>query len=1552
MHAGEDPVHYITSIFIQIPKIKPMKRILGLDLGTNSIGWAVVDADNQKIIDTGSRIFPMGVVNINEGEDREKSKNATRREFRQARRQTARRRLRKIKLLELLIDYDMCPLTVEELNKWRKWDKQKKTDGRQFPDTPCLRQWLSMNPYELRKRGVEGELSRHELGRVLYHMIQRRGFASSRKEKDTGAIFEGKENMAGIHETQEAMDGQTLGQFLHDIVPDENTPYTRKKNEKGEDLRARGRYTLRDMYVEEFERIWQKQAPNLQLDTLTTERKKRIFLKGGKDRNRNSKKINYLRTHRDKVEVKEITLQLEDRETTYTQVDTLSRISLHDMLGGNIRWEEDTLRYDNKDSVLFFQRPLRSQKGLLGKCRYETTKTLANTSHPLVEEFTAWQFVNTIQFGNKQSLSIDQKAELVDFLLSKKTAQKFEKLIKHINLLHETFNYPNDHTVPVFPTHAQLMPLFSAAGWQNQAHEIWHDFFFYDDSQRLFEKLQRTKAYGLKKDINIEKIEAVSLKDQTYASLSLKAIGNILPFLKRGLLYSHAVLLGGVKNAFNYGADNADRWERFDGSHEQIIRDIREINKDKSNKEGDAIRKIKRYLADPANEYAFAPDDKAFSKLYHPSQEVEEKETKNKISTIENLRNPVVQRSVQEMRRLVNELMATYGTFDRIAVEMGREMKMGKKRRGDKQFEIKTNNKKNEEARATLRQYGLRPSRENLQKVLMFREIEERSGTVNCPYTGKSVGIGDLLGSYNTLQVEHIIPRSVSLDDSFANKTLCDSKFNQLKGNLTPYQFYEQNGDPKLWGASSWEQVAHRAFQLLPYNKAKRFTTKNKLEQNGDFISRQLNDDRYISKKTKEILSEVCDDVLVMAGGVTAELRRLWGLNNVLQPVMGVGHYNMEADAYKDLPHWAVLDENRQVKEVLPQQNPRPKTEAPALCLTGEITNQRFFQREISVELPAPDTADGTYFAVLPKVQVKAFHQYVVAKPQSAEQQLVLRGVVKKGKFMHDSLPQRVDVDKSLTDGNYYATFTVTQKTPKYPDEQKKVKHKNGLALFGAVENEVFTSYIYQCQTNMEDGKYWMLLDLDFDSVRLVPTRNPKPSVQPDEFVLIGDVNDDGDFLPKIDAQFRLKTHQPAGRYWAVVGIGNEPPVYTPEYRPQPEIDKNEKLVEGRVWVNTETGEITFDPRKNRDDHRHHAIDAMVIALTNQRMVQELNRYNAQRDEAYRSNAQRPTIEMPWEGLREDVQNAAENILISHHKNNPVLKRVSMQVIKEGKKLREQGVALRGQLHKETVFGKRSAPDTDEHSYHVRKPIAALKDNQLKKIVDKRIREIVMRAREEEKPLQKEIKDLQKKRTKEGTEGEQVIDTQIADLHNQIDALYTLPNKNGEPVPIKKVRIREKLGNTEMLKSSREINQYVNPRNNHHVLIYRDAEGNLKEEIVTLWEAAERQKQGLPVYLLPEDGTEIVTTLEVNDMFLIGCPYSRHELARLSPRELSPYFYRVQKLSSMYYTFRHHLAASIRDEETELRIVSFKAWEKYSPIKIQLKLTGHLNGQEQKGGEA
>ena len=125
-----------------------MSKILGLDLGTNSIGWAIIDDVNNEILGMGSRIFPEGVVNLGEGEGRETSKNASRTEDRGVRRQLFRRRLRKRYLLKELAKHNFCPISPALVKDW---------NGSEIFKNKQLQEWFQLNPYELRAKAIKEE---------------------------------------------------------------------------------------------------------------------------------------------------------------------------------------------------------------------------------------------------------------------------------------------------------------------------------------------------------------------------------------------------------------------------------------------------------------------------------------------------------------------------------------------------------------------------------------------------------------------------------------------------------------------------------------------------------------------------------------------------------------------------------------------------------------------------------------------------------------------------------------------------------------------------------------------------------------------------------------------------------------------------------------------------------------------------------------------------------------------------------------------------------------------------------------------------------------------------------------------------------------------------------------------------------------------------------------------------------------------------------------------------------------------------------------------------
>ena len=202
-----------------------MSTTLGLDIGSNSVGWALINSEAGTILSVGVRVFPEGVNRDNKM--LEQPKNQERRTARGIRRQIARRARRKKLLREAL----------REVGWWTD------TDG--FDGT--------RDPLELRARGLDHRLSVAEFGQVLLHLAQRRGFLSNRKT-DRDADKERSEILSAISTLQneiETSGARTLGEYLYRLKTSAENPLQ---------IRVRRRHTRRDMYLAEFEAVWSKQA--------------------------------------------------------------------------------------------------------------------------------------------------------------------------------------------------------------------------------------------------------------------------------------------------------------------------------------------------------------------------------------------------------------------------------------------------------------------------------------------------------------------------------------------------------------------------------------------------------------------------------------------------------------------------------------------------------------------------------------------------------------------------------------------------------------------------------------------------------------------------------------------------------------------------------------------------------------------------------------------------------------------------------------------------------------------------------------------------------------------------------------------------------------------------------------------------------------------------------------------------------------------------------------------------------------------------------------------
>ena len=244
-----------------------MKRILGIDTGTNSLGWAVVDIDENgqcALVKKGSLIFQEG-VKIEKGN--ESSKAAERTAYRASRKHYFRRRLRKIAVLKVLVKYGWCPyLSPEALHAWHV--------NKQYPMDEQFLQWqrtddaLDKNPYAYRhiclhdELDLDNEAERFILGRAMYHLAQRRGFKSNRLDqseedgKETGAV---KEGISNLSEEMKAAGCEFLGDYFWHLY---------RENEhvlEGGKHRIRTRYTDREAHYEkEFYAICEKQRLSME----------------------------------------------------------------------------------------------------------------------------------------------------------------------------------------------------------------------------------------------------------------------------------------------------------------------------------------------------------------------------------------------------------------------------------------------------------------------------------------------------------------------------------------------------------------------------------------------------------------------------------------------------------------------------------------------------------------------------------------------------------------------------------------------------------------------------------------------------------------------------------------------------------------------------------------------------------------------------------------------------------------------------------------------------------------------------------------------------------------------------------------------------------------------------------------------------------------------------------------------------------------------------------------------------------------------------------------
>ncbi|NSW94869.1 MAG: type II CRISPR RNA-guided endonuclease Cas9 [Bacteroidales bacterium] len=246
------------------------------------------------------------------------------------------------------------------------------------------------------------------------------------------------------------------------------------------------------------------------------------------------------------------------------------------------------------------------------------------------------------------------------------------------------------------------------------------------------------------------------------------------------------------------------------------------------------------------------------------------------------LRQPVVEKILNQMINVVNALMDKYGRPDEIRVELARELKQSREERNETYRNLSARERENKAIAERLEQeYRIRATRNNILKWRLFHSTGKREEKINdrCIYCGKQFGITAALTG-EEIDIEHIIPKSKLFDDSQSNKILAHRKCNQDKGEMTAYDFMKTKSEAEFQDYLNRVTDLYKSGIINRIKRDRLLMTESKIPK--DFINRQLNETRYISRKSIELLSTVCRNVYSTSGSITDYLRNIWGWNDVL----------------------------------------------------------------------------------------------------------------------------------------------------------------------------------------------------------------------------------------------------------------------------------------------------------------------------------------------------------------------------------------------------------------------------------------------------------------------------------------------------------------------------------------------------------------------------------------------------------------------------------------------------------------------------------------------
>ncbi len=1438
------------------------KTILGLDLGTTSIGWAHViegeTPEQSEIKQIGVRVNPLSV---DEQTNFEKGKplttNADRTLKRGARRSLDRYQDRRKNLIEILTKAGIISST----------DKLAE-DG---PNT-------TFQTWELRSKAVSEKIEKHELARVLLAINKKRGYKSSRKAKneDEGTAIDGMEIALRLY-NENLTPGQLSFQLLlenkksipefyrSDLQAEFNKVWDFQKKYHPEiltdefyhELHGKGQRASSTLF-------WSKYGFNT-ADIKDLE-KSLINERTIKLSNRDKKRLQAY-----KWRSESISQELEKEQLAYVLVEINNNINStsgylgaisdrskelifnkltvgqylfnqlkknpHSRLKNQVFYRKDymdeferiwtkqsefyseltpELKSEIRDVIIFYQRKLKSQKGLISLCELESKiKTIdgkekligpkvAPKSSPLFQEFKIWQRLNDViirrdgvrkrKVENSNQMSLFEDSEDAFYLNLEQKELLFEELnlkgdltsTKVLELLGYSkgfnLNFPsidgNRTNKELYGAYLKILDL--------EGYDVKHIL-----------KVKSNKDEVELNDLNVESSEIKNMVKSIFNTINIDTrILEFDPYLEGKefeqqpsyqlwhLLYSYEGddSLSGNEKLY----DLLQRKFGFKREHAQILANV-PLQDDYGNLSSKAIRKIILHLRE--NDYSSACELAGYrhSKNSLTKEELENRPLKDTLQLIKknSLRNPVVEKILNQMVNVVNALIIKnskkddkgkiieYFKFDEIRIELARELKKNAEERKELDTRVREGKSTNEKVAKILQtEFGIKnPTKNDIIRYRLYEELKNVG--YHDLYRGKYIPKEKLFSK--EIDIEHIIPQSRLFDDSFSNKTIVYREDNLKKGNRTAYDYIKNDfGDEKLL---EFQSRVEQLFELGKKNKEegiskaklkKLFMSESEIGEG--FIERDLRESQYIAKKAKDMLFEITRSIVSTSGSITERLRDDWGLVNIMKEI--------------NLPKYR------------------------ALGMT-EI-QQRRHGNEVEV----------------------------------------IKDWTKRNDHRHHAMDA---LTVAFTKRNYiqYLNNLNARRTEVKQDSISNSRRKNAIGISSLKISSYDVLGIEERELHRDDeGK--LRFNLPIPNFRQIAKEHL-------ESVII--------------------SHKAKNKV----------------------VTKNKNLIKGKTKP-----QITLTPRGQL--HKETVYGEYKFYYTKEEKI----------------------------GPKFDAELIAQV-------NKPLYRKLLLERLNENEGDPKKAFGEKNALTKNPIYLNKEKTETlpekvklvrFDKEYSIRKDVSPENFKDLKsidKIIDVGVKTIIKnRFIESGSDPKKAFSDLEKNpiwlNKEKGIEIKRVTISGVSNavsLHNKKDHFgKEILDENGNPIPV----------------------DFVSTGNNHHVAIYKDEQGNLQEEVVSLMEAVTRKNQGLPIVNKNhEKGWEFLFTMKQNELFVFPnekTGFDPNEIDLLDKSNLkliSPNLFRVQKVATKNYFFRHHLE-TLLDDRKELKDVTFKPQLGLNAIKDVIKV--------------